>query len=238
MFWLNTSTFHIKHGADYALLLSRIKGKGNFIYLPKRYWANSFGPGSTLKAKQVLLPRTVALHESLANMWILLNTKNLFHKAVRHIHSKQLSRTVYWKRSAQIQAVAVFSRSNIFLFYSLPLNIFSLFSIYIFLIWRRDAEIHSRFQVFQCETEVISHFQEFTLSMTMPTPFLISGVLSYNPRLQIFHFWHLLVTGCHSSFWSSNCKNLKICKTLNTILGFIFTSYLALSCILINITQI
>lgn len=141
---------------------------------------------------------------------------------------------MHWKRSSQIQATVVFSCSNMFLFCTLPLNISSLFSIYIFLILRRDGEIHSRFQVFQCETEVICHFQEITLSMTMPTPFLIFSVLSLIQDFKYLIFWHLLVTGCHSIFWSYNCKKFEISKTLNTILGFVFTSYLALSFILIS----
>lgn len=181
IFWLNTSTFHIKHGAYYALLLCRLEGKGNFIHLPKRYWANSFGPGrkntggKTEEGQPV--PRTVALHRSLANSWILIctaryapRTWSMKQSYVRHIHLKQWSRTVYWKRSSQQIQVILFSCSNILLFYALPLYIFSLFSTYIVLILKRGGEIHFRFQVFQCKTEIISHLQKITLSITVPTP--------------------------------------------------------------------
>lgn len=126
-----------------------------------------------------------------------IRTKNLFHKAkLCQTHSLKVV-----KQNSGLEKMfrdpgnyVVFFCSNMLLFHTLPLYIFSLFSTYAVLILRKRGEIHSRFQVFQCETEIISHFEEITLSITVPTRFLISCALSNNPRHQIFN---LLILICH-----------------------------------------
>lgn len=169
MFWCNTSIFPIKHGTDYALLLSRLKGKGKFTHLPKRFWAKSFGPGNTLEAKQrkdsLCLGLQPSINLIIANSWILSSNVRYAPKicsikqsCVRHIHLKQWSRTMYWKNCSQIQLIMWSCPAPTCFFSTLSLYSFSLFSIYVVLILRKCGKIHCRFQVLQCETEIISHF--------------------------------------------------------------------------------
>lgn len=129
----NTFIFYIKHEPDYALLLSRLKGKGKFTRLHKRSWANSFGPGNTLEAKQrkdtLYLGLQPSINLIIGKSWILSSNVRYAPKicsmkqsCVRHIHLN-VSRTKYWKNHAGIQVIMWSCPAPTLLFYTLSLYI-------------------------------------------------------------------------------------------------------------------